>query len=572
MMKLFFYLIPLTIITLTTGIITSREIFALTPREISAKGKSFTVMIEGTEEGSGVIIENNNNVYTVITNWHVVDTPGEYIIVTPDRKRYQVPYNQINRLPDYDLAILTFTANINSATATIGKSSNLVEGDNVYIGGFPMAIAGVPERGYSFIPSSINQLLTKGEDGYTFTHNNFGTPGTSGGALLDDNGDLVGINGEAVTEGNTGKTFGRGIPIETFLTKRNAFILPEGVKPPEDFISVGDRKAKAKDYQGAISAYNQALQENPKDVNVYYKRGKIYYQLKSYRSAIKDFEQVIKFNPQNADVYVYRGLTYYNLKEYQKALLDYDRALKINPDYAIAYNNRGLTYNNLKEYKKALLDYDRALKINPDYAEAYNNRGLTYNDLKEYQKALLNYDRAIKINPDYALVYNNRGVTYNNLKEYQKALLDYDRALKINPDYAEAYYNRGLTYYNLKEYQKALLDYDRALKINPDFALAYNNIGLLKYEEGKIYEAMKQFEKAISIDQKFAEPQMALAVIFYQQGNKEKAIKLAESALKIDDQFAKIEYLKYNSWGDQIIADTQKLLTEPRLQVYVKKL
>ncbi|HEY9706262.1 MAG TPA: trypsin-like peptidase domain-containing protein, partial [Allocoleopsis sp.] len=277
MFKRLFYLIPITIIALNTGIITPNPTLALIPREISAKGKSFTVIIEGTEGGSGVIIEKNNQTYTVITNWHVVDTPGDYIIITPDRKKYTVPYNKVKRLPGYDLAILQFTSKINYKKAKIGSSTKLVEGDNVYIGGFPFAIAGVPERGYSFIPSTINQLLSKGDEGYTFTHNNFGTPGTSGGALLDDNGNLVGINGEVAQDGNTGKTFGRGIPIETFLTKRNAFILPEGVKPPEDFISVGDRKAKANDYQGAISAYSQALADNPNDVNVYYKRGAIYY-------------------------------------------------------------------------------------------------------------------------------------------------------------------------------------------------------------------------------------------------------------------------------------------------------
>ena len=63
---------------------------ALEPLEIYAKAKEFTVQIDGEETGTGTIVENNNGTYTVLTCWHVMDTPGSYQITTADGSTHQV--------------------------------------------------------------------------------------------------------------------------------------------------------------------------------------------------------------------------------------------------------------------------------------------------------------------------------------------------------------------------------------------------------------------------------------------------------------------------------------------------
>jgi len=51
-------------------------------------------------------------------------------------------------------------------------------------------------------------------------------------------------------------------------------------------------------------------------------------------------------------------------------------------------------------------------------------------------------------------------------------------------------------------------------------------------------------------------------VNLYRQGNTGKAIELAKSALKIDPEFSQVETLPKNLWGDKIIADARKLLSQ----------
>jgi hypothetical protein len=65
---------------------------------------------------------------------------------------------------------------------------------------------------------------------------------------------------------------------------------------------------------------------------------------------------------------------------------------------------------------------------------------------------------------------------------------------------------------------------------------------------------------------------LALAVTLYSQGQQEQALTMAEKALQLDKQFADVEFLRKNLWSDKIIADTQKLLSNPRIQTFLSKL
>ena len=59
---------------------------------IAETDKQITVKIEGATQGSGVIIKKEDNVYTVLTAWHVikdVNQNEELAIITSDEKEHQ---------------------------------------------------------------------------------------------------------------------------------------------------------------------------------------------------------------------------------------------------------------------------------------------------------------------------------------------------------------------------------------------------------------------------------------------------------------------------------------------------
>jgi uncharacterized protein (DUF433 family) len=235
---------------ITAVIVPYQAVSALERSEIAAKVKEFTVQIDGEETGTGTIIEQNGNTYTVLTCWHVLDTPGSYKIITPDGQEYQA--TQIKNLPDADLATIEFTSSRIYPIAELGDSGAVTPETSTYVVGYPDPIPGIPERAYTFLDAAVVSKLAKGEKGYTIIHDNPSTPGSSGGGMFDVNGSLVGVNGKFISDANTTKVYGAGIPLQVYVAARSELVAPTNITPPQDFVSVGRRKLKAKDYQGAF--------------------------------------------------------------------------------------------------------------------------------------------------------------------------------------------------------------------------------------------------------------------------------------------------------------------------------
>ncbi|MFM6003983.1 MAG: serine protease, partial [Sphaerospermopsis kisseleviana] len=84
----------------------------LSIEQLQEKAADITVKILSTEFlGSGILLNKQNSVYTVLTNAHVLraDNPP-YRIQTPDGKIYQASVPNNVNFQDYDLAILQFTS------------------------------------------------------------------------------------------------------------------------------------------------------------------------------------------------------------------------------------------------------------------------------------------------------------------------------------------------------------------------------------------------------------------------------------------------------------------------------
>jgi len=189
---------------------------------------------------------------------------------------------------------------------------------------------------------------------------------------------------------------------------------------------------------------------------------------KNYQVAISRYNEAIKLNPNFFEAYYNRGVVYGISQNYIQAISDYTQAIKINPSFEVAYNNRGAAYKDLKNYSQAISDYTQAIKLNPNYANAYYNRGIAYDDLQKYEQAIADYTQAIKLNPKNSNLYqaySNRGVAYAMLENYEKSISDFTQAIRLNPNGAELYYNRGLCYQVLGQNSKAEADFEKAKEL-----------------------------------------------------------------------------------------------------------
>ena len=287
----------------TTITLQSQPVLAIERSEIAAKAKEFTVQIEGQETtGTGTIIERNGNSYRILTCWHVVNAEGSFEVTTADGQTHKI--TEVKNLPDVDLAVIEFTSNTAYQIAELGDSQTITEGTSSYVVGYPDPIPGIPERAYMFLDANIVSKLSTGEKGYQIVHSNPTTGGSSGGGIFDNNGLLIGINGRTTSDAEGRAYYGLAIPLQIYLASSSSFAIPTNIKPSQDFVSVGRRKLKRKDYQGAIAEFDRALASNLNDLDALSGRAEAYYWLKDFPSAIRDLDAVLERNPNNATFFL----------------------------------------------------------------------------------------------------------------------------------------------------------------------------------------------------------------------------------------------------------------------------
>ncbi|MBF2056061.1 MAG: trypsin-like peptidase domain-containing protein [Cyanobacterium sp. T60_A2020_053] len=170
--------------------------------EIATIAEKITVKIFANNQiigGSGVLIGKENNNYYIITNNHVIAEENEqYKIKTHKNKIYSVEIiaqNNQNSIIN-DLALLKFNSNENYQTIKINNKIKIKENDLVLSAGFPFEEGEKQAETVTQTVGKVTMILDKAMNGgYQFGYTNDVLNGMSGGAILNSQGELVGING-----------------------------------------------------------------------------------------------------------------------------------------------------------------------------------------------------------------------------------------------------------------------------------------------------------------------------------------------------------------------------------------
>jgi serine protease DegQ len=154
--------------------------------------------------GSGVIVDAEKGY--VLTNNHVVDHADKITVTLADNRRFDAKV--IGRDPEADIAVIQIPAKGLTALKA-GDSDKLQVGDYVVAIGNPFGLHSTVTAG---IVSAVGRsgLDIEGYEDFIQTDASI-NPGNSGGALVDLEGDLVGIN--TAIAGPTGGNVGIGFAI-----------------------------------------------------------------------------------------------------------------------------------------------------------------------------------------------------------------------------------------------------------------------------------------------------------------------------------------------------------------------
>ena len=535
--------------------------------------QQITVRIEDIngDNGSGVIVAKQGDTYYVATAAHVVQNikkvngrkvPKEKIakvIVTSSQERITINPSNINVANvDLDVAVVKFQSRQNYRVADIGRYS-FNKRDWVFISGFP-GVDGNKQRrlsiGTIFFQSG-GELLVKSRDrefgslsnGNGLVYTNLSLPGMSGGAVLDRQGRVVGINTGAENElaGGAEINFGfaLGIPIATVLgvggipttsgqvtttaaaestqsqsaeirqIQLSTLPKPSNKAKAEQWLDYGNLLWRSTEPQEAIVAFTTAiklLEREPDSEDrqnklriAYFGIGVALLTNNNNSAAVAAFERAVKYVPQDHQSWRYLGLSLAKLKRYDEAVAAYRQAINYQKQDFVLYTELGGVLTLLKRYQEAISSYNAALTIKPNLPLTYNGRGGIYTLQKQYDRSLADFNQAIKLDPQDTAAYSNRGLIYALQNQYERALIDFNQAVKLDPQYKQVYKNRGRMYILPNQNDLALADFNKAIELDPQDTVAYVARGFIYILQNQNDRALTDFNQAVKLDPQLAE-------------------------------------------------------------------
>ncbi len=156
--------------------------------------------------GSGVVIDAQEGL--IFTNSHVIDHADEIIVTLPDGR--ELPAKRVGSDRGTDVAVIKVQAQ-NLTALLIGDSDRLEVGDFVLAIGNPYQIGQTVTSG---IVSGLHRRNVGIEEYEDFIQTDAAIyPGNSGGALVNLDGELIGINTAFIGATSTNPGMGFAIPI-----------------------------------------------------------------------------------------------------------------------------------------------------------------------------------------------------------------------------------------------------------------------------------------------------------------------------------------------------------------------
>ncbi len=138
-----------------------------------------------TRYGSGVIIDHDEDVYLILSNHHITVDANTITLTIYDGTSYSGEL--INAMASYDLALIRFETSVD--LHVMEMSTTYQHGDQITAMGYPGGI-------FQSSDGTITRTMVL-ENSLTFQvihHSAEISHGSSGGALIDGHGKLIGIN------------------------------------------------------------------------------------------------------------------------------------------------------------------------------------------------------------------------------------------------------------------------------------------------------------------------------------------------------------------------------------------
>ncbi len=283
----------------------------------------------------------------------------------------------------------------------------------------------------------------------------------------------------------------------------------------------------------AVAKISAQIEKEPKNAELYFKRGLAYRSVKQDSMALVDFQKSTQLDSTVAKYFSAVGDVLFEHKDITGSVKWFEKALSLNPDDEKAHLKMAKLFLYIEEFPKAFVEINTVLRGNVYNAEAYFLKGMCYKSMKDTNKAISSFQTAVQTDPKYvdahlqlALIYEDKkdpvslkyfenaykadttnieplygqAMFWQNQNNYTEAKKVFRRIILRDRSYPKSYYNTGWMLMQEDSTEKAIRQFDIAIQNKPDYADAYYNRGICKEILGKSAEALEDYDQALSFN------------------------------------------------------------------------
>ena len=413
------------------------------------------------------------------------------------------------------------------------------------------------------IEETISKVETFKETYNYYTLNSPTNERLKNSAVLNENGEMVGLLQLAAKEGNNAYVIDGNFVAQLKIKPMDAgnndlkaiYIkksLPETEEDALTYLYLLDKN----DSITYMASLDEFVQKYPQNTSGRILKAERFIELNKYDEAEKQYEEALNADGINKDEVLFskaKAIYALNLDKAYSKYNDWDmeKSLEVTKS---AYNSNPLPIYiqqeanclfALKRYDEAQEKFLSLTKTNLRSADMFLSAAQCQIVQNKEEGVLALLDSALTcFSKPYPVAAANiillRADYLAKAGKNKDAVLglnDYERLAGGNLN-ANFYYGREQLEIKSRMYPQALSDIEKAMALEPMEPLYFAEAAALNFRIGQLDDAIEYAKKAISINEKFPDPYRIIGVCYSQKGNKVEAKKYLQKAIDLGDTLA----------------------------------
>jgi putative PEP-CTERM system TPR-repeat lipoprotein len=336
-------------------------------------------------------------------------------------------------------------------------------------------------------------------------------------------------------------------------------------KRPEGYLLKGMVQYKKKDYNLAITSFQNSLKSNA-GVIAYYYLGLSHYYRGEYETGISQLRKIIDKIPDYDNARLMTAIMLLKLKRADDAMVELRRVISHDDTNALAHNLLGSALLEKGENEEGMRELERAIKLDPKLVDAHLKKGVvslakgktldgeteletavrvapeilkTRFMLASYYMKTEKYGSAIRVlregltgNASDAALYNAMAAPLFAQKNSEEAIKSLQKAKTLNPDLPSPYINLAAYQASRREYDKALAEFNALQTRNPRNLAALIGTAQIFEAKGDMKQALAYYRKATETGNSTSF--LMLASFHLKQKDSAAALRVLDEAVKKD--------------------------------------